>query len=91
MKNTDNFCYEGKLSHATIKPTPFAVSKDKWDTNKDTGKSMKSVLYVLQYAKRHVLYPAEATLNSEKVKPIALAVMELRLSVSQKLMFNELF
>ena len=52
---------------------------------------MKNVLYVLQYAKRHVLYLAEATLNSETVKPIALAVMELRLSVSQKLMFNELF
>ena len=33
--------------------TPFAVSKDKWDTKEDTGKSMKNVLYVVQYAKRH--------------------------------------
>ena len=28
----------------------FAVSKDKWDTKEDTGKSMKNVLYVLRYA-----------------------------------------
>ena len=54
MKNTDDFCYEGKPSHATIKSTPFAVSKDEWDTKEDTVKSMKNALYVLQYAKRHV-------------------------------------
>ena len=28
IKNTDNFCYEGKPSHATAKSTLFAVSKD---------------------------------------------------------------
>ena len=33
----------------------FAVSKDEWDTKEDTGKSMKNALYVLQYAKRHLL------------------------------------
>ena len=54
MKNTDDFCYEGKPSHATTELTPFAVSKDEWDTKEDTGKSMKNALYALRYAKRHV-------------------------------------
>ena len=54
MKNTADFCFEGKLSRATTKSTPFAVSKDEWDTKEDTGKSMKNALYVLQYAKRHL-------------------------------------
>ena len=60
MKNTDNFRYEGKPSCATAKSTLFAVSKDKWktkeDTGKSTGKSMKNALYVLQVPlgpKRH--------------------------------------
>ena len=54
MKNTNDFCYEGKPSHATAKLTPFAVSKDERDTKEDTGKSMKNALYVLWYAKRHL-------------------------------------
>ena len=53
MKNTDDFHYERKLSHATAKLTLFAVSKGEWDT-KDIGKSMKNALYVLRYAKRHL-------------------------------------
>ena len=48
------FHYEGKPSRATTKLTFFAVSKDEWDTKEDTGESMKNVLYVLQYAKRHL-------------------------------------
>ena len=54
MKNTDNFRYEGKPSHATAKSTPFAVSKDEWDTKEETGKSMKNALYILRYAKRYL-------------------------------------
>ena len=54
MKNTDDFHFEGKPSHACAKSTPFPVSKDEWDTKEDTGKSMKNVLYVLRYAKRHL-------------------------------------
>ena len=54
MKNTDDFRYEGKPSHAITKSTLFAVSKDEWDTKEDTGKSMKDALYVLQYTKRHL-------------------------------------
>ena len=54
MKNTDDFRYEGKPSHAIAKSISllFAVSKDEWDTKEDTGKSMKNALYVLRYAKR---------------------------------------
>ena len=55
MKNTDDFRYEGKPSHVTAKSTLFAVSKDEWDTKEDTGKSMKNALYILRYAKRHLL------------------------------------
>ena len=84
MKNTDDFCYEGKPSHArkpsraTTKSTLFAVSKDEWDTKEDTSKSMKNALYVLQMPKG--TSRTEVTSNSEKIKPIALAVIELHLS-----------
>ena len=54
MKNTENFHYEGKPSHTTAKLTHFTVSKDEWDTEKDTGESMKNALYILRYAKRHL-------------------------------------
>ena len=81
MKNTDNFHYEGKSSHATAKSILFIVSKDEWDTNEDTGKSMKNALYVLQYAKRPKgTCRAEAMSNNEKIKPVALAFIKLRLS-----------
>ena len=46
--------------------------------NVDTGKSMKNALYVLWYA--NDTSQAEAKSNSEKIKPIALAVIKLRLS-----------
>ena len=69
MKNTDNFRHEGKPSHATSKLTCFAISKGEWDKKEDTGKSMKNALYVLQYAKGTPR--AEATSNSEKIKPVA--------------------
>ena len=55
MKNTDDFRLEGKPSRACAKFTPFPVSKDEWDTKEDTGESMKNALYVLRYAKRHLL------------------------------------
>ena len=54
MKNMDDFRYEGKPSRATAKSTPFAVSKDEWDTKEDTGRSMKNALYILRYAKKHL-------------------------------------
>ena len=42
---------------STINPVTMentAVSKRKWDTKEDKGKSMMHALYVLRYAKRHV-------------------------------------
>ena len=54
MKITDNFSYTKALMCIT-KSTPFAVSKDKWNTKEDAGKSMKNELYVLRYAKRLLL------------------------------------
>ena len=78
MKNTDDFCYEGKPLRAITKSTLFAVNKDEWDTKEDTGKSMKSALYILHYTKRHL--SAEATSNSEKIKPVSLAIIALHLS-----------
>ena len=55
MKNTENFHYEGKSSLVVAKSTLFAVSKDEWDTKEGTGNSMKNALYILWYAKRHLL------------------------------------
>ena len=55
IKNTDDFCYEGKPSCAITKSTLFAVRKDEWDIKKDTGKSLKNALYILWYVKRHLL------------------------------------
>ena len=52
MKNTDYFRYEGE---AIMCYHQITVSKDEWDTKEDTGKSMKNALYVLRYAKRHLL------------------------------------
>ena len=77
MKNMDDFHYKGKPSCAITKSTFFIVSKDEWDKKEDTGKSMKNALYVLWYAKRHLLGGSD---NSEKIKPVALAIIELCLS-----------
>ena len=60
MKNTNDFGYKWKPSSVTTNSTPFAlpfsVSKDKWDTKENTGKSMKNAYIhtVLWYAKRHL-------------------------------------
>ena len=51
MKNTDDFRFEGNPSHVIAKLTPFPVSKDEWDTKKDTGKSMKNALHVCSMPK----------------------------------------
>ena len=60
---------------------PWAVSKKKRDTKKDKGESMTRALYTLQYAKCMPKGTSldETTSNSEKIKPIALAVIELHL------------
>ena len=78
MKNMDNFCYEGKPSHASAKLTLFTASKDEWDTKKT----------VVSPRRTHCAYcnmpkgtsRAKGTLSSENIKPVALAVIDLRLS-----------
>jgi len=54
MKSMDKFHYTKEAITCTTKLTPITVSKDEWDTNEDTDKSIKNALYVLQYAKRHL-------------------------------------
>jgi len=44
-----------QASHATAEMTLFAVRRDEWNTKESTGKSMKNALYILRYAKRHLL------------------------------------
>ena len=78
MKNTDNFHYEGKPSHAIPKLTPFTVSKDEWYTKEDIGKFIRMHRMYCSVPKGTCL--AEVMSNSEKIKPIALAVIKLHLS-----------
>ena len=53
MENSDNSYYK-HIAQCYHESTPCTVSKDKWDTKKDTGKSMKHASFILQrlwYAK----------------------------------------
>jgi len=75
MNSMDNFRYAKKATTCDHQIKTFTISKDEWDTKEDTGKSMKNALHILWYAKRHSW--AEATSNREKIKPIALAIIEL--------------
>jgi len=58
-------------------PNWYFSLQQRWMEHKGgegTGKSMKNVLYVLRYAKK---YP---TLNSVKIKHVALAIVKLHWS-----------
>ena len=66
VKNMDNFHYKGKPSCVTAKSTPFTVSKD----HKGGHQYVHEECIV-----RTVVCAAEATSNSEKIKPAALAVI----------------
>jgi len=69
----------------TTKSTLFTVSKDEWDTKEGTGKSWR-----MQWNGKR----AEVTSNSDKVKPIAIAIIKLHLSegaVSQSVGWNNFF
>ena len=65
-------------------------SKDEWDTKRTPSKSMKNALYQEYYTLDCTycgmpkgMWLAEATLNSEKINPVSLAIIKLCLSVSQ--------
>ena len=76
MKNTDNFHYEGKPSRAKAKLTLFVVNKR---TQRGT---------LVSPSRMHCIYccmpkgtsQAKAMSNGKKIKPLALAVIELHLS-----------
>jgi len=71
MKITNNFHYKWKSLHADHKIT---VRIDKWDTKEGTGKSMENALHSCM---ANGTSQAEATSNNEKIKPVALAIVEL--------------
>jgi len=57
-----------------VQSTPFVVNKDEWDTKKGRGKSMHCMYSGMTKGTSRT----EAKLNSEKIKPVALAIVELR-------------
>jgi len=61
---------------ATTKLTLFTVSKDEWNTQENTGKSL--IMHWTHCGMPKGTSLAEATLNSEKIKPVAFAIIELR-------------
>jgi len=61
-----------KPSYATTESTLSVASKDEWNTKESTGKPMNNALYILRYGKR-----AEATLNIERIKHVALDIVEI--------------
>ena len=67
-----------KPSLATTELTPFTVSKDEWNTEEDTGKSLKNALHVLQYTKRHL--SGWSNVEQRKIQLVALAVIKLHWS-----------
>jgi len=77
-KNTNNFCYKKKQSHATTKLTLFAVSNDEWDMKEELWHDKST-------------YWAEAASKSEKIGLIVLTIVDLCLpggisqSVSQSI------
>ena len=78
-ENTDDsrlqtYCREA-MHRTTTNRHLWLSAKRKWDTKEDKGKSMMHVLYILRYAKG--MSWDEATLNSKKIKSIALAIIEL--------------
>jgi len=64
----------------TTKLTPFVGSEDEWETKEGPGKSMKNVLCIQYFGVPKGTSKDKATSNNKKIKPIALAVIELCLS-----------
>jgi len=59
----------------TTKSTLSMVNKDEWDTKEGRGKSMKNALHAYSSMAK-VTCRAEAMSNSEKIKRVALAIVE---------------
>ena len=67
-----------EASHANTKSTLFTVSKDEWNIKEDTGESLKNELDIQYCSMPKGTSQAEAIPKSEKIKPVALAVFNLR-------------
>ena len=66
-----------KSSCPCTRTTLFAVNKDEWDTKEDISKSMKNIFYA---PSGYTIWPwAEVMLNSKKIKPVALAIIQLHI------------
>jgi len=83
-----NFCYQsshyenyrrfnGSHHVPTTKLTLFVVNKDEWYTKEGCSKFMKNALFVQRYGKRHLLGWSNIE-QQKKIKPVALAIVELR-------------
>jgi len=68
--------FNGSHHVPTTKSTLFVVNKDEWYTKEGRTKSMKNALYVQRYGKRHL--SCWSDVKQRKIKPIALAIVELR-------------
>jgi len=51
----EKYGYKEETITCNHRTNAFTVSKDEWNTKEGTGKSMKNALYILWYAKRHLL------------------------------------
>jgi len=60
-----------------VQSTLFVVNKDEWDTKEDRGKVHEECTARTAVWQKAPLR-AEAMLNSKKIKPVALAIVELR-------------
>ena len=72
-----------KGSHHWLLPNQHLLlsAKNDWNTKEDSGKSMKNALYIIiAVPMSKSTSQAEMMSNSEKIKPIALAVIKLHLS-----------
>ena len=70
MENMDDSYLEVIMYYRKL--AYWAVSKEKWNTKEDKGKSMVGALYIQSYAKRHL--SAEATWSSEKIKSVTFII-----------------
>ena len=77
MKYTDDFCFEGKPSRATAKST-LSLSAKMNGTQRRTLVSPRR-MYCTYCGMLKGTSLAEAMSNSEKIKPVALAIIELHL------------
>ena len=78
MKKYRQFPLQREAITCYYQLTLFAVSKDEWDIKEDTGKFMKYALTYCSMPKG--TSRAKVTSSNEKIKLVALAVIELHLS-----------